>query len=36
MNGKRREMRFIPNGKEKGNILTPVLNTKNFWMQQIM
>jgi hypothetical protein len=29
-------MRFIANGKAKGNILTPVINTKNFYMQQIL
>jgi hypothetical protein len=33
---KRKEMRFIANGKAKGNILTPVFNTRNFYMQQIL
>jgi hypothetical protein len=36
ISGKRKEMRFVANGKAKGNILTSVFNTTNVYMQQIL
>jgi len=36
ISGKRKEMRFMANRKAKGNILTTVFNTKNFYMQQVL
>jgi hypothetical protein len=36
ISGKHTKMRFIANGKAKGNILTTLFNTKNFYMQQIL